>query len=319
MAGRPKRNYFFTINNPSEACLLVVFDIDEMKRLKFIGLCAQTEVGESGTKHIQGYAELASPQRISYLRKFLHTQGIHCEVPRNREAAIAYCKKDKSYDKVNRCCWGTCLAPKGQGRRSDLAQATDLVRNNAHIRDIALAHPETFVRYHRGLTALGLVLQQPRTSCTELIILWGDSGTGKSRACPLPPEAHWVRRPQSNGTLWWDGYANHQSVVFDDFYGWVPYSFLLNICDRYPLTVDTKGGCLNFNSQQVWITSNKPPSGWYKFPTASLRRRITSCTHYCTLEKKLTETMCSVPECTGGSHKWCDEVPSNTRGTLEQD
>ena len=45
-------------------------------------------------------------------------------------------------------------------------------------------------------------------------MLWGPSGTGKSRFVAARwPDAFW-KAPESK---WWDGYSGHETVVLDDF------------------------------------------------------------------------------------------------------
>lgn len=73
------------------------------------------------------------------------------------------------------------------------------------------------------------------------------------------PEAYWKQRSQ-----WWDTYECHETVVLDDFYGWLPYDVLLRAADRYPLQVETKGGQAVFLAKTLIITSNNTPAQWYK-------------------------------------------------------
>lgn len=85
------------------------------------------------------------------------------------------------------------------------------------------------------------------------------------------PKAYWKQR--SN---WWDGYAGHEAVILDEFYGWLPFDLLLRLCDRYPLMVETKGGQTQFAAKTICITTNMLPCNWYKsayFP--SFARRVT--------------------------------------------
>lgn len=51
--------------------------------------------------------------------------------------------------------------------------------------------------------------------------------------------------------------------MVDEFYGWISLDLLLRILDRYPLTVETKGGHRTFRAKTVVITSNKPFEKWY--------------------------------------------------------
>ena len=73
----------------------------------------------------------------------------------------------------------------------------------------------------------------------EVWVLWGPSGTGKSRFVAARwPDAFW-KAPESK---WWDGYSGHETVVLDDFkdYG-MPLVDLQRLLDWYPLWVEVKG------------------------------------------------------------------------------
>lgn len=76
-----------------------------------------------------------------------------------------------------------------------------------------------------------------------------------------------------------DGYnpRDHLTVVFDEFYGWLPYHQLLELCDRYGVRVQIKGGTCQFRPACVVFTSNSHPTKWYKyehFQYDPLERRI---------------------------------------------
>lgn len=67
-----------------------------------------------------------------------------------------------------------------------------------------------------------------------------------------------------SGSEWFDGYTGQNIVLFDDFdSGQCSYRLLLKLLDRYPLSVQVKGGCVNWRPRIVYITSNRDPSMWY--------------------------------------------------------
>lgn len=131
----------------------------------------------------------------------------------------------------------------------------------------------TMLRYHRGITAYKLVCSRPRDFKTEVYVLWGQPGTGKSKwALEHYPNAYWKPRGE-----WWDGYEEHESVIIDDFYGWLPFDTLLRVLDRYPLYVQIKGGTVNFVAKTIVITSNSEMGKWYKNENLdfnALKRRV---------------------------------------------
>lgn len=84
------RRICFTLNNYKEE------DIEALlKEDKFSYVIFGLEVGESGTPHLQGYAEFHKPSKYAPLAKKYH---MHCEVARGtQQQAIDYCKKDGDY------------------------------------------------------------------------------------------------------------------------------------------------------------------------------------------------------------------------------
>lgn len=73
----------------------------------------------------------------------------------------------------------------------------------------------------------------------EVIVLWGPSGTGKSKwAFDNIGEDYYIKAPL---TKWWDGYRAQESVLIDEFRGVVAISHMLKWLDRYPCAVEKKG------------------------------------------------------------------------------
>lgn len=109
----------------------------------------------------------------------------------------------------------------------------------------------------------------------EVWVFYGPTGTGKSRAAhEMAPDAFWLRQA-SSGVGWWCGYNGETDVIIDEFYGWLQWSFLLRLLDRYPLVVETKGSSVNFVGRRIIITSNTSPVQWYaRMAYATLARRF---------------------------------------------
>lgn len=109
----------------------------------------------------------------------------------------------------------------------------------------------------------------------ETHVLWGDTGSGKTRAAyEFDPDLWMV--PHSDGQLWFDGYVGQSTILIDDFYGWIKYGFLLRLLDGYKFDLQIKGGFTRKMWKTVIITSNKPPEEWYQQGvTPALRRRLT--------------------------------------------
>lgn len=127
-------------------------------------------------------------------------------------------------------------------------------------KEVALEHAGMYVRYTKGMLALNSLLQKERDFKTKVTLIIGPTEKGKSRSI-YAKEKSLYTKPHSE---WWDNYFNQDAVLLDDFYGWIKYSEMLTIMDRYPLQVPFKGGYSQFNSKRLYITSNTYPHTWYR-------------------------------------------------------
>jgi len=134
-----------------------------------------------------------------------------------------------------------------------------------------------WVRHYRAFEKYMTMKTEPRNHDVEVHVLYGPTGTGKSRWCMDEyPGAYWKQRSK-----WWDGYFKHDVVIVDEYYGWLPFDLLLRLCDRYPLLVESKGGQLQFVAKTICFTTNKHPDLWYHSDCyfSALERRVTKW-HY---------------------------------------
>jgi len=272
--------YCITLNNPPEGqdCLGFTVDMQYM-------ICG-LEVGEKcETQHIQGYVYFKVKKRFSYVKRLWPTA--HIEVAKGKPAQNqTYCSKGGSYHEH-----GTL--PIGQGARSDLEHVRTLIDSGSTAKDIRQECYSTYIRYNNAITRDIEDMRTDRTWPTELHILWGSTGTGKSRYCAENfPDAYWKTRGD-----WWDGYDGHETVVIDEFYGWIGVDQMLRLADRYPLRVPVKGGFRKFVAKRILITSNAewrewwprvmaPESASHERIAAAFSRRITNIIEF----KKLVNT-----------------------------
>lgn len=80
------RHWFFTWNNYPETWKTDILVLKTISKLM-----AQEEIGENGTKHIQGYILYKNPKKLSTLKTI--SDKIHWEKCRNIQASIDYCNK----------------------------------------------------------------------------------------------------------------------------------------------------------------------------------------------------------------------------------
>jgi len=219
--------------------------------------CFGKEIGESGTPHLQGYFEFenGSKLRISAAHTRMDRVGVlgtHIEIAKGTaQQNITYCSKDGDFFEGGK-------RPKGQGNRSDLDAVSEMAGEGASITEIADAFPSQFMRYHNGIEKLIRLKTKPRFSKTEVWWLWGPTGSGKSRYA-------WEQDPSSYMKVsthkWWDGYTGQENVILDDYRPSkeMPFHFLLNLFDRYPLSVEVKGGMAEFVTKKIFVTSPYSP------------------------------------------------------------
>lgn len=257
-------------------------------------MVCQLELGETGTLHLQGYLEMKQPARMSALKKLLPRAHLE-KAMGTKLQCIQYCLKEESslgtkwlwQENTLKCSTdedptlfdtaiASLLEPTNGTKESTklrlCAIQSKLSEGNSDvIEEVADNEFDLWVRYYRAFEKYLLMKTAPRSWKSNVHVLQGPTGTGKSKwAMDNFPKAYWKQR--SN---WWDGYAGHETVILDEFYGWLPFDLLLRLCDRYPLLVETKGGQVQFVAKTIVITTNMLPCNWYKscyFP--SFARRV---------------------------------------------
>jgi len=252
------RNWCFTLNNPQVIPLNL--QITPQNKLKLVVY----QLEEVSCQHLQGYLELTTPRRMSFVRKII--PGAHWERRKGtKQQAIEYCTKEET--RVQ----GPWILPEGiplsevlssvqESEGSSLKELKRMMDTGCSEEYIADEHFGHWVRHFRAFRAYRLLKTVPRNHAVTTTVIVGPTGTGKSRFCLSKyPNAYWKQR-----SPWWDGYSGEETVVLDEFYGWIPYDTLLRLCDRYPLLVETKGGQSQMVCKNVIITSNHDPKSWYK-------------------------------------------------------
>lgn len=273
MNGSKSRNWCFTLNNPRTE------QFEWPANIKYA--VWQKEIGELGTVHLQGYLELGTPRGIHYMRNVI--PGAHFEIRRGTaDDARDYCMKVESRI-AGPWEYGEFVSKK-QGRRNDLEAIKNMLDAGSSLMDIYEKHFESSARYYKFWDRYLQEKCPHRTQPPEVYILVGATGAGKSRFChDSNPGAYWKSRGE-----WWDGYNGQSVVVIDEFYGWLPYDFVLRLTDRYPFDVPVKGGFRKFVATSIFFTSNRPPWEWWCKPRSqsAFSRRIKMITHFESSENK---------------------------------
>ena len=192
-----KRHWVFTINNPAET------GDDLIKRLSndpTVKYCVfQLERGENNTPHHQGYIIFNASTRFNTAKDTIggnpHIEGRRGSV----QQAIDYCKKTES--RVDGP-W-ECGEPTRMGQRSDLLEVHAAFKAGKRVADIADAFPVQYIKYHKGIEKLYTHLQPLPTEPPYVVLLYGRTGTGKTRTVMSMPDVF-----KKDGTdQWFDMYA----------------------------------------------------------------------------------------------------------------
>jgi len=236
---------------------------------------------DGSNPHFQGFFQLGKRMLNSKISD-MFPRGTHFEVMRGTPAqADAYCRKEDMSPFV----FGERNV--GQGERTDLYELYLAAKKGKSDLELAEMDPRRYLQYGRGLREIRAAAAPKRTWASEIIVLHGKTGCGKTRAAweGWEPEMLDGKWPFINGYT-----ATNPHVCFDDFDpSGMNIETLLKVCDRYPMNVNVKGGFMNWNPKVIIFTSNLHPKDWYPKANeehrAALLRRIEEFGH---MEELLT-------------------------------
>lgn len=247
---KSSRWWVFTINNPTDSDRKQLDTLCDHVRY----LCYGSEIGKKeNTPHYQGYAELNSPQRFSWIKKRL-TRAYLAVRKGSRTQARDYCFKECN-EPFEFGEW----KPDNQGKRNELLACKNILDEGGSIDDLWDEHFTTMLRYSRGMReySLRLAKKQQQNKPIECLWIYGPSGSGKSRyAWENYPDAY-----RKNNSKWWDGYSGEDVVIWDDYSQTtdVPYQTLLGWIDRYKKSGETKGGTVPLTYSKIIFTCTHQP------------------------------------------------------------
>jgi len=263
------RNYCFTYNNYENTDTII-------NTLDNVGARYYTfgrEVGESGTRHLQGFVIFKNARTLSGVIKAINIKEIHWEICKGTiEQNITYCQKDNDFVE-----WGD--KPVGQGSRSDLLNITKDIKDGRTNLDLINLHGDKVLRILKHVDNVRhTIFEKTRNWKMDVRVYCGPPDCGKTR-CVWEEFGVDNVYPKMPGK-WWDHYRGQKCVLIDDFdpencFG-NTYDFYLKLMDRYPMFIEYKGGSCNFYSEVIIITSNFHPNDWFpnRLNSGAFFRRI---------------------------------------------
>ena len=271
------RNICFTLNNPTDEeraqFLGWITDDGICKHMRYIIFQEERGLGSDadghvtpGNVHFQGYIEFKSVHRQRWIKKNINAR-MHFEMRHGSQAqACNYCCKEET--RVRDGVRGEGGRRKRAGRMTEGSSLVEAIIEKCSIKEIADAFPEDIIKHPHGVEKLISLQQEPRRWLMNNIFYIGPTGSGKSWSAYTydDEEDTYVTPMPAKGGWWCPNYWGQRTFVIDD---WMPENkinkpTMMRITDRYPMSVQYKGGNREFESRNLIITSNFNPYLWYE-------------------------------------------------------
>ena len=228
-------------------------------------LIVQSELGASGTRHLQGFLVLRERHTLLWLKKYISPRA-HWEVARGTDAQCkAYCSKEDTFDGEVREELGSLPEKtplkKREERLQEAIEELDILKEGykrpSEIPSCTLMQCG-FVQAMHEICADILGPYRPQL---KIITLVGPPGTGKSYAIQKVFPEH-GRCIYGNSGCWFQN-PTANVMIFEEFNGQIPLQRMLQLLDPYPLALEVKGRMAPAMYTIVVITSNTSPASWY--------------------------------------------------------
>lgn len=258
------RNWVYTnfaLDHPVPNTVHVVYHVYQEE------ICPTT-----GRHHYQGYIQMSESWTKKRLINNLNDKAFYFIREGTHIEARNYCIKAESRADPNAIPIEYGTGRDDQGARNDLYAVQDKLDQGLSMLEIAQEHFPTWIKYNKSFDKYLALKMKRRVEPPIVIILWGDSGAGKSR---YVWDKHGYENVYSKDhTKWWDTYRQQEVVLFDECdYKHRDEGEWCHILDRYPMQVQNKGGYVDLNSKYIYLVSSKRENV-VPFLEGDLKRRI---------------------------------------------
>lgn len=150
----------------------------------------------------------------------------------------------------------------GAAQQVEFQEAVAKLKQGISIEQVAMEHPETYIRFCNGMTKLAQIHAPQKNWKPALVWLSGPTECEKSHCATTVVKNYW---PHPGGEkAWFDGYAGHEVVVMNDFRkSWFKFDYWLRLIDHGPLLVPVKGGFVQWRPRVVIVTTPQPVREMY--------------------------------------------------------
>lgn len=252
-------NFVFTINMKEKKVSKEEIE-KAYKDLKLNYMIIGLEKGENETKHWQGYAE--HPKQIYFNTVHKNLFNAHIEKRRGtQEQAIEYCKKNNEFYEFGE------KKEYNQGKRNDLVEIIEMIKNGAEDIEILENYPTQYLMYNSHINKVRQTILQNKykKQWRDVIVtyIWGETGTGKSRYVRETHGYENVYAINSYGSGAFDNYTNEDVLILEEYRSDFTLKFLLQLLDGYPLRLPARYQDKQACFTKVYIISNVPFSEQY--------------------------------------------------------
>lgn len=250
---RRVRDYVFTLNNYTDD------EVELIKQTDCRYIIFGKEVAPTtGTPHLQGYIYFEEKKSMTAIHKLKGWSRVALkEAKGNGDQNKAYCSKEGDVFEKGE--------PINQGKRADLDDVYQQIREGKQLDEIIDANPEAYLKAGKVMEKLEDIhlRKKLRTTMTEGEWIYGPTGVGKSEYAFQAPGSKYIW-PDDKG--WWDGYRQQEVVIIDEYRGQLTYYELLKMVDIHPnyFVKRRNREPMPFVSKKVIVTSALPPWEIYK-------------------------------------------------------